>query len=153
MSEENKRKSGSDSTEKNESQEASEERHSEKSDVIPDEILESIPEEERGKVASVIKQTMISGVMRKNNPIAEKITSDHIGRLIDKSDEQDQRDRKERKSERNYNLVLLIIGLVFVGFLIVFLQTNQELLLKIVIAIVSFIGGLGFGRTTFKNQE
>jgi hypothetical protein len=153
MSEKENRKSNKDSSKNHESQETNQEKNSDKGEIIPDEILESIPEEERGKVASVIKQTMISGVMRRNNPIAEKITSDHIGRLIDKSDEQDQRDRKERKSERNYNLILLIIGLVFTGFLIVFLQSNEELLIKIVIAIISFIGGLGFGRTTLKSQE
>ena len=90
---------------------------------------------------------MISGVMRGNNPIAEKITSDHISDLIKKSDDHDIRDREERKGERNYNLLLIIIGLVFIGFLIVFLQSNEDLLIKIVIGIISFIGGFGFGKT------
>lgn len=44
-------------------------------DIIPEEILEAIPEEDRGRVASIIKQTMISGVMKRNNPIADKVTS------------------------------------------------------------------------------
>ena len=146
-------KSDKENSNNNQSQESSQDKDSKKSDIIPDEILDSIPEEERGKVASVIKQTMISGVMKRNNPIAEKITSDHISQLINKSDEQDLRDRKERNSERNYNLVLLIVGLVFVGFLIVFLQANEELLINIVIAIISFIGGLGFGKTAFNKKE
>lgn len=67
---------------------------------IPDEILEAIPDEDRVKVAGIIRQTMISGVMRRSNPIADKITSDHITQLISKSDEQDIRDRTERKGER-----------------------------------------------------
>lgn len=46
--------------------------------LIPDEILEAIPVEERGKVISVIKQSMISSVTRRNNPIADKITTEHI---------------------------------------------------------------------------
>lgn len=96
---------------------------------------------------------MISGVMRGNNPIADKITSDHITDLIKKSDDQDVRDRQERKGERNYNLILIIIGLVFIGFLIVFLQSNEDLLIKIVIGIISFIGGFGFGKTIKASKE
>ncbi len=115
--------------------------------IIPDEILEAIPEEDRGKVASIIQQTMISGVMRRSNPIAEKITPDHITSIIDISDKQDIRDREDRKSDKRYNLALILIGLVFIGFLIVFLQANEELLIKIIIGIVSFIGGFGFGRS------
>ena len=121
-------------------------------EMFPEEILESIPEEERGKFASIIKQTMISGVMHRSNPIAEKITSDHISQLISKSDVQDKRDRDERKGERNYNLILIIIGLLFVGFLIVFLQNNEELLIKVIIGIISFIGGFGFGQVR-KNKS
>lgn len=121
-------------------------------EIIPDEILEAIPEEDRGKVASIIRQTMISGVMKRSNPIAEKITTEHITQLISKSDELDKRDREERKGERNYNLLLIIIGLVFIGFLIVFLQSNEDLLIKIVIGIISFIGGFGFGQTRIKKE-
>ncbi len=118
--------------------------------VIPYEIFEAIPEEDRGRVASIIRQTMISGVMRKSNPIAEKITTDHITQIISKSDEQDKRDRDERNSERKYNISLVVLGLLFVGFLVVFLQTNENLLINIIVAIISFIGGFGFGKTSKK---
>jgi len=37
-------------------------------EFIPDEILESIPVEDRGKIVSIIKQSMFSGVMRRGNP-------------------------------------------------------------------------------------
>lgn len=121
-------------------------------DIIPDEVLEAIPAEDRGKVVSIIKQSMISGVSRRSNPLAEKITSDHITTLITNSDTSDLRDREERKSERNYNLLLIIIGLVFIGFLIVFLQKNLNLLITIITAILSFIGGFGFGKSR-KDKE
>lgn len=42
---------------------------------------------------------------------------------------------------------------MFVGFLIVFLQSNEDLLIKIVIAIISFIGGFGFGKTTSSKKD
>ena len=119
----------------------------ETADITPEEILEQIPAEHRGRIAAIIKHTMISGVMKSGGPLSDKITSEHISEIIRKSDEQDKRDREERKSERNYNLALVIIALLFIGFLIVYLQNNEQLLVKIVIAIVSFIGGYGFGKT------
>lgn len=121
--------------------------------IFPDEFFEAIPEEDRGKVASIIKQTMISGVMKRNNPIAEKITAEHITQLISKSDDQDKRDREERQGERNYNLFLVIIGLLFIGFLIVFLQDNEDLLIKVIIGIISFLGGFGFGQSRKKKED
>jgi len=124
------------------------------SELIPDEILESIPVEERSKIKSFMSQTMISGVMKRSNPIAEKITSEHLTRLLENSDEQDKRDRAERKSEKNYQIIFLIIGLAFIGFLIVFLKDDKELLYKVIIAIISFVGGFGIGKTRkSKNAE
>lgn len=122
-------------------------------ELIPEEILEAIPAEERGKVVSIIKQSIFSGVLRRGNPISEKITEEHITKLIEKSDNQDIRDREERKSQRKYNLILLIISLAFLGFLIVYLRDEKELLYKIIIAIISFVGGFGIGRTTFKKED
>ncbi|MEA3496806.1 MAG: hypothetical protein U9R42_12335 [Bacteroidota bacterium] len=120
--------------------------------IIPDEILETIPIEERGKVVSIIKKSMISSVSKRTNPIAEKITPEHITTLIENSSVVDKRDRTERKSERNYNLILIIIGLVFVSFLVIFLQKNINLLITIITAILSFIGGFGFGKSQ-KNKD
>ena len=96
---------------------------------------------------------MVSGVMRGRNPIADKITTEYITQLISKSDDRDKRDRQERKSEKSYNLILILIGLAFIGFLIVFLQNNEELLIKIVIGIISFVGGFGFGQSRKKKEE
>jgi len=116
-------------------------------EIIPEEILEAIPEEDRGRISSIIKQTMISGVMRRNNPISDKITTEHITSLIEKSDTHDLRDREERKSEKNYTIIYILIALAFIAFLIVYLKDNQDLLIKIVIGIISFVGGFGFGKS------
>ncbi|NCA85043.1 MAG: hypothetical protein EOM83_05635 [Clostridia bacterium] len=119
-------------------------------EIIPEEILDAIPEEDRGRVAGIIRQTMIASVMKRSNPIAEKITPEHISQIIARSDDQDKRDRDERKGERNYNLLLVVIALLFTAFLIIFLQNNEDLLVKIVIGIISFIGGFGFGQSRQK---
>lgn len=121
--------------------------------IIPDEILEAIPFEDRSRFKAIVQETMVSSISKRTNPIADKITSEHITQLISKSDEQDKRDRAERKGQRNYNLTLIIIGLLFVGFLIVFLQQNTELLIKIIVAIISFVGGFGLGKSTAKKVE
>jgi len=123
------------------------------SGIIPDDILENIPGEDKGKIAAIIKHTMISGVMRSKNPLSDKITPEHISEIIKNSNEQDIRDREERKSERNYNLLLLIIALLFIAFLIIFLKKNEQLLIKIIIGIVSFIGGYGFGKTKQRSNS
>lgn len=122
-------------------------------EIIPEEILEGVPEEDRSRIKSIISQTMISGVMRRNNPISDKVTSTHITKLIENSDAQDIRDRQERKSDKNYQLILLIIGLAFLGFLIVFLKDDKELLYKVIIAIISFVGGFGIGKTAKNKRE
>lgn len=153
MTEKKEKKPKEDSLQKNDTQDSKKNQEQDNQEIIPEEILDAIPEEDRSRVASIIKQTMISGVMKRSNPIADKVTSDHITQLISSSDVQDSRDRKERKSERNYNLLLLVIGIIFVAFLIIFLQSNEDLLIKIVIAIISFIGGFGFGKTTSNNSN
>ncbi|MGB0949100.1 MAG: hypothetical protein ACPGU0_03210 [Marinirhabdus sp.] len=117
---------------------------------IPEEILDAIPAEDRGKFVSIMQQSMFASISRRKNPLTEKITTEHITTLISNSDKNDKRDRQERKSERNYNLILILIGLVFIGFLVVFLQTNIDLLITVITAILSFIGGFGFGKSAKK---
>jgi len=115
--------------------------------IIPEELLNAIPEEDRGKIISIMQKTMFSSIVRSSNPLSEKITSDHITSIISNADIQDKRDRDERKGQRNYYLIILIIALVFLGFIIVFLKEEKELLYKIIIAIISFIGGFGIGKS------
>lgn len=120
-------------------------------DIIPEEVFEAIPEEDRGRVKKVVSQMMISSPLRSGNPISEKITSEHITDLIKNSDAQDKRDRDERKTEKNYQIAFLVIGLLFMVFLIVFLKDSPDLLYKILIALFSFLGGFGMGR--FKQKD
>ncbi len=120
--------------------------------LIPDEIYENIPEEDRDRIESIVSQTLISGVMRQNHPLSEKITPEHITKLIDNSEARDVRDYQERKSNRWYHLAVLVISLVFLAFLIIFLKEDKELLYKVIIAIISFAGGFGVGAIRQKNK-
>ena len=122
------------------------------SEFIPDDILEAFPVEERGKLVSIIKQSMFSGIIKRSNPITERITEEHITKLISNSDQQDIRDRKERNHERYFTLGIIILSLVFIGFLVVFLKDKENLLITVITAILSFIGGFGIGKS-IKNRE
>ena len=125
----------------------------ESSKIAPNEILEVIPAEERGRFISIMKESMFASFMRSDDPIAEKITTEHISKVLENVDIQDQRDRQERKSEKNYQIIFLSMGLVFIGLLIFFLKDDKDLLYKIIIAIISFIGGFGIGKTRQKNTN
>jgi hypothetical protein len=138
---------------KKDGEEKSSSKNEDGNNFIPPELLEAIPAEERSKVISIIRQSMYSSVTRSGNPIADKITTEHISQLINRSDDLDKRDWEERKSQRNYNLLLLLTGLAFIGFLIIYLQKDKDLLIKIIVAIISFVGGFGLGKSTGKKED
>jgi len=123
----------------------------EEAKTATNEILEAVPVEERGRFISIMKESMFAGFMSSNDTIAEKITTEHISKVLENADTQDKRDRQERRSEKNYQIIFLLIGLVFIGFLIIFLKDDKDLLYKIIIAIISFIGGFGMGKIKKNN--
>jgi len=84
-------------------------------------------------------------VTRHASPLGDKVTSDHITKLIDNSDSQDKRDRVERRCQRNYNLLILVIVLAFIIFHVVYFKDDKEILIPLVTSILSFVAGTGFG--------
>ena len=117
------------------------------------EILDAVPCEERGRLISIMRESMFAGFMSSNDPISEKITTEHISKVLENTENQDKKDREERKSEKNYQIIFLLIGLAFIGFLIIFLKDDKDLLYKIIIAIISFIGGFGMGKIKKSNTS
>src|SRR4051812_39451950 len=69
--------------------------------VIPEEFLNELPPKDRKDFIQSF--TRISGIFPPQNPLAKKITSEHISELLKISDASDQRDRQERCNERNHN--------------------------------------------------
>ena len=114
---------------------------------IPDELLNSIPEKDREKFIAVIQETMFSSITKNSNNLTDKLTTDHITSIIINSDTQDKRDKDERKGQRKHNLLIFVLSLMFLGFIIVFLKDDKELLYKIIIAAISFLGGIGIGKS------
>src|SRR3989304_7237757 len=93
---------------------------------IPNEIMEKIPEDQREKLVSVIRERTFMGIMKQSHSLSEKLTDNHITDIIKYSDEEDKRDRIERKQERNYNIRILIIVLLVIVGLIIYLVEKQE---------------------------
>ena len=114
---------------------------------IPGEILETIPEKDREKFITVVQEIMFASFVKNNNSLTDKLTPDHITNIINNSDAHDRRDRDERKGQRYYHLLIFIISLIFLGFVIVFLKDDKDLLYKIIIALISFLGGFGIGKS------
>ena len=115
--------------------------------LIPNELLDAVPEKDREKFITIFQEIMFSSITKSGNHLTDKLTPDHITSIISNSDTQDKRDRDERKGQRNHNLIIFAVSLVFLGFIIVFLKDDKELLYKIIIAIVSFFGGVGVGKS------
>jgi hypothetical protein len=114
--------------------------------VIPEEFLNELPPKDRKDFIQSI--TRISGIFPPQNPLAKKITSEHISEILKISDASDQRDRQERSNERNYNFKILVTVLVAI-FLVcgLFIWAKQEEFLKYIIgAIIGFGGGFGVGK-------
>jgi hypothetical protein len=121
----------------------------------PPEVLKDIPADQQDKIKGFIRQqsfSMFSGQFP--NPLFQKFTSEHVTSLLHNSDEADKRDREERKSVRRYDLLILVLALLFVGFLVVFLvNANQfELLKYLASAILGFAGGFGVGKYQKKDE-
>jgi len=114
--------------------------------IIPEELLEQIPKEERGKVVSIIRQTMFSGIMGRRNPIADKISGEHITKMIDESAKDSEREYKEKKNQRWFVFGVILIGTALLIFLTLYLaKDNETTFMNILIPILAFLGGMGAG--------
>lgn len=152
---EHKKPSSKDLVQDSEKQDSEKNKQNEKEEsVIPDEILEQLPEEERGRVTSIIRQTMIAGVLGRKNPIADKITSDHIDKILDGSEKNSEREYNEKKNQRWFIFAIILVGIALLIFLTVYLaKDNEATFMKILIPILAFLGGMGAGYGVAKKSE
>ena len=110
------------------------------SEVIPPEIASELPREMR---------QMIGVFAGHANPIAEKVTLEHISQLLSHSEADAKRTHESAKHARwERVLYAALIAAIFV-FLLIFLgERDLDLLIDILsylgTAVVSFLGGLGW---------
>jgi hypothetical protein len=111
-------------------------------------LLEKAPPQVRREVVSFFSMMMSRGPMPDlvASKLADKITEDHLNKLIDSSDRDRELGFKNTQFARLFQFGIAIIGLSFSGFLVVQLKSeNPELLKDLIIAVAGFLGGLGTG--------
>lgn len=118
--------------------------------VIPEEILDGLDPGEKQILRRFFSMSMSGRV----NPIAKKVTSQHITSLISNSATIDQRDRDERKAIRIWDFVYVILFLVVLGLLLWFFHDQPEVITKIVIGVLAFFAGFGTAQhPKFRKKE
>ncbi len=132
---------------RNKSLEQNDQDESSVGDSQTEEFFESIPEQDRGKVFNIIEEKFFSGFMQRSNSFADKLTPEHIGKVIDHADERDKRDREDSDKQKSFHMKILVIGLLFLGGIIWFLHADKDLLLTIFTSVASFVGGYGLGKS------
>ncbi len=114
-------------------------------EAIPEDLLKDLPEDQRKIIQRI---TSFQGMMPLPNPIASKITPEHITKVLTNADEEDKRDRQERKDERGHNYKIMVTALIFVllvGGLLIY-SKQFEILKYFVTAVFTFAGGFGVGK-------
>ena len=115
-------------------------------ELSPSELLGDLPPEVPAQVTQMMRASlsMMGGVV---NPIAERVTSQHITDIIGFADRDSEREFSDRKYSRNTSVLfsgfvlLVVVGLIF-GLV---LLASEELLRYVLIGVGSFMGGLGSG--------
>ncbi len=80
------------------------------------------------------------------HPIFEKITSDHITKIIDSSNLDSERELTDITQRRRYSMAFAIMVAAIFVFLVVYLSgSNPELLKSLIGYLIAFAGGAGIG--------
>ena len=114
---------------------------------IPPEILKDLTPEVQSKLKSFFSMSATSMSLSRTrvlHPMADKITSEHIGDFIKNADRQDERQYQYSVGNRRYVLAGGVIGIVFI-LVLVFILLNFNKPLDLVIQILVGSGLLGGG--------
>ncbi|MBN9885943.1 hypothetical protein [Salipiger abyssi] len=110
---------------------------------IPPEVLESLPEPMRHQVRETFG-ILSAGPAR--NPVAEKVTPEHISQLIANDEADSVREYEERASSRRYTLVYVVLAiLAFFVLAFTFAKDNPDLFKQILAFFATFGAGFGAG--------
>ena len=125
---------------------------------ISPEVLDKLPQEMRSVFLAFSKQTTIGFP---TSPLSNKITSEHIGKIIDSTEKDSERDfefnkleLQDQKTSRWFFLAVFVIALTFVSFIIVFLSSVDKETMRFVLGlIVGLIGGFGIKELLPKSKK
>ncbi|WP_039657570.1 hypothetical protein [Clostridium tyrobutyricum] len=117
-----------------------------------EEILTKIPQED-------LENLFVSASMRSiqtTSPIPpqifDKLTGDHINKIIDSTEKSEERDFKLQKRKQNFTTLYVVLGIGVFIFLTIFLSKDKtSVFLDILKILFGFLGGLGLG--TYKKYK
>lgn len=118
---------------------------------IYEEVLEGVPVEKREIIERMltVQSMRISGI-DSDMAISEKLTSEHITKVLDGSLENMRCEYNEKKNKRKFSLIILIVIIIAMLTVILVLKDLPDLMEKIVLSISSlgagFLGGYGIGK-------
>lgn len=121
---------------------------------IPIEVLKKLPPEDRRVIESLFASVTYGPVP---NPLARKVTSEHIGKIIDHQDRGMQLEFEDRRDSRRWG-TLVAFGLVVILAVVVLtlaLTNRTAALIEVLKAIVLIAGGFGtgFGFAEYRRQR
>lgn len=103
--------------------------------------IDELPQEAK----AIVRMMMSRSVSTKSSSFLEdKINSEHISTILNIAEEDNKREFEDAKLVKLYNLLTLVIILVFLGFLTVFLANKDLSTYQDIIRIIIIFGG-GFG--------
>lgn len=117
-------------------------------------MFEGLPSQEKKLVSHEMIRMM--GVMKQENPILKKITSEHIDKFLDGSKLELQEAYKEKHERKVFIFCSLIVALIFIFALTWLLKDSEELLEKILYALGGLVagafGGYGYGKKSSEDD-
>lgn len=109
---------------------------------LDDEALKSVPPE----IQKIIEHRMLS--LRYGpapNPVAEKITENHITKILDNTAEENKRRAKDKIQSRIFKFAATVLAVGLFVFLTIFLKPDRDLYVEIIQLLAIFAGGFGAG--------
>ncbi len=114
---------------------------------VPAEILAGVPKEHHQAIVRAFSSvTQFAAPVL--NPIFQRITSDHVSRIIDNIENDRVREDNADKSRMRYQFWYFILGVgVIVGLIVFFtVSDNRDMIIPIIGVVAGFLGGYTTGR-------
>ncbi len=107
-------------------------------------VFEDLPEEAQAVMKMVLSRSISASSSSLSNPLSNKINTEHISKMLDIAEQDNEREFEDTKLSKLYNLITLVIILIFLGFITVFLGNKDLSTYQDIIRILIIFGG-GFG--------
>lgn len=114
---------------------------------LPIEILDKLDPEERKIVRRTFSMFMAGSFTSPHHYLFRKMTSEHIGKVLDGVERDNQREHQGRMSTRRWNYAYLITCLIFILAIsgLFLWKDKSEYIVPIIAALSGFAGGYGIG--------